>query len=700
LSRPSPAAEAAGYPLRSLREQETKARAILGSRSLAGVLGFLAWLASAHALAATQGWRGDGSGKYPNADPPLSWGRISKAVNGLRYSAQRPAEGIAGKPMRDGVPREWLVLGPLPLPEGAKVEQDTLPREAELAPVEGEKAGELTWKKVTADAALLDFAALFGKRQTGVAYAFANVFSEAGGAFRLNLTYVGGARVVVNGKPGPPFCARARIVLAKGWNRILLKASPGEQGDWFLIPILHACPPAEYEETGIAWKTVLPGAHPGFYGAGMGVGSPVVAGDRLYLLSEPHDLLCLRKTDGKVLWVRTNSYLDAATDEERKSPAGQEAAATAAKLDAINASLLSGPLTAKQCEEKAKLEKELYQAIRQAGNPQYRRGETPDVGYSGFAPVTDGQHVWVWFASGVTACYDLDGNRKWIRVDNRPMVEHGFSSSPVLADGKLIVFMRDLMAFDARTGKPAWQTPVAPHVGLNPAGLFHGTPLPTAIGGVPVIVLGNDSIVRASDGKVVYTPSGYIGAQCIASPVADAGTLFLATSGSMQLLIHTLPDAFADPLKLATRAVKLDTSAWPKYYMPWHLASPLVHDGLAYLVNNSGVLTVVDVRAAEVVYQRLLDLDHFQWVNEGAGRGIGISPVLAGGRIYIFGNNGGSVVIEPGPTFKQLAKNKLENAILAGHWAERQERFVANPVPDGRRLYVRGEATLYALGAP
>ncbi len=663
------------------------------------VLSVLASLWLHPALAAAQGWRGDGSGKYPNADPPITWGRISKAASGLRYSAERPAEGIVGKPMRDGVAREWLVLGPVPLPPDTKVEQDALPGEADLAPAEGDKQGELAWKKVTAGAALLDFAALFGKRPSGVAYAFTNLFSETGGAFRLNLTYVGGLRLVVNGKPGPPFCARARIALAKGWNRILLKASPGEQGDWFLIPILHACPPAEYEEAGIAWKAALPGAHPGFYGAGMGVGSPVIVGDRLYLLSEPHDLICLHKSDGKVLWLRTNSYLDAATNEEKKSPAGQEAAALAAKLDAINAALVAGPLTPKQCEEKAKLEKELYQAMRETGNRQYRRGETPDVGYSGFAPVTDGQLIWAWFASGVSACYDLDGNRKWIRVDNRPMVEHGFSSSPILVDGKLVVFMRDLMAFDAKTGALAWQTPVSPHQGLNPAGFFHGTPLATAIGGVPVIVLGNDSIVRASDGKVVYTPKD-IGAQCVASPIADAGMLFLVPAGGTRFLIHPLPDVFADPLKLATQTVKLDTSAWPKYYMPWHLSSPVVHDGLAYLLNNSGVLTVVDVKAAEVVYQKLLDLDHFQWVNEGAARGIGISLVLAGGRIYAFGDAGGSVVFEPGRTFKQLAKNKLENPVLIGHWAERQERFVANPVPDGKRLYVRGEATLYALGPP
>ena len=103
-------------------------------------------------------------------------------------------------------------------------------------------------------------------------------------------------------------------------------------------------------------------------------------------------------------------------------------------------------------------------------------------------------------------------------------------------------------------------------------------------------------------------------------------------------------------------------------------------------------------RAAKTVYQKLLDLDPLQAHNEGAARGVGVSLALAGGKLYIFGNNGAGLVIEPGRVYRQIAENKIENAVMAGHWSERQERFVANPVFDGQRLYVRGEANLYAIG--
>ena len=91
----------------------------------------------------------------------------------------------------------------------------------------------------------------------------------------------------------------------------------------------------------------------------------------------------------------------------------------------------------------------------------------------------------------------------------------------------------------------------------------------------------------------------------------------------------------------------IDVSAFPKNYVDWQLCSPVIHEGLAYLVNNAAVMTVVDVEAGTIVYQKMLDLDIFQAVNEGAARGIGISPILAGKHLYFLGNSGATLVIEP-----------------------------------------------------
>ena len=52
----------------------------------------------------------------------------------------------------------------------------------------------------------------------------------------------------------------------------------------------------------------------------------------------------------------------------------------------------------------------------------------------------------------------------------------------------------------------------------------------------------------------------------------------------------------------------------------------------------------------QIVYERLLDLDHFENSNEGAARGVGISPSLAGEKIYILGDAGATIVLKPGRT--------------------------------------------------
>jgi outer membrane protein assembly factor BamB len=640
------------------------------------------------------GWRGDGTGRFPAATPPTAWGRSSLATQGLRCRASATDARDPGTPMPDGVVREWLVLNPAPT--GVRVDQAFLPDEATLAPTENGKVGDSTWTKVAADTSWIDFGRLLGGERRGVGCAATNLYSEAGGKFRVNATQLGAFRITLNGKLLPAGYGRYSIDLAPGWNRVILKTAPHE-GGWACSFSLHARAPADYVDSNVAWRLPLPGVTGGFYGGGTGCSAPVIVGDRLYLTSEPHDLICVNKEDGRVLWVRTSSYFDASSPEDRATPAGLEAAGLAKQLDDVNALLARGPLGPKPLEEKVKLESALSERMKQIDPVRYRKWETPDVGFSGLTPVTDGKFLYLWFASGVTACYDLDGGRRWIRLDSLPAVEHGFSSSPQLVDGKVIVYMRDVFAFDAATGALAWRIPLVGHEGANPGGAFHGTHARADVGGVPLVVMGNGTIVRASDGHVLWKHPE-MGNQAISSPVVDGGRLFETSTGSMKFFIHDLPAAADEPFKPATRIVSVATTAFPHYYMPWHMASPLVHEGLAYLLNNSGVLTVVDVAEGKVVYQKMLDLDGFQTANEGPARGIGISPALGGKYLYLMGNSGTTLVLEPGRTYKQVARNRIENLASVGHWGERQERFVANPVFDGDRLYIRGEANLYAIG--
>ncbi|HEV7404563.1 MAG TPA: PQQ-binding-like beta-propeller repeat protein [Chthoniobacteraceae bacterium] len=657
---------------------------------------FLCWTLAALGGEQVTGWRGDGTGKFPDADPPLTWSRTSAAMAGLRFSAEK---ADAGTGMPDGVIREWLVAGPLPLIDQGAAGAITLPDEAALEPRAGEAAGETVWKRVPLDSGYLDFNRLLGKPEDSeaAALAFTRVFAPAGGKFRLNLTSVDKMTLWVNGKKPAQMGARMTVELAPGWNRLLLRTTPGDK-DWYAVPVLHGQGSGEYTDTGLAWHTPLPGVMPAFYGGGMGTGSPVIVGENLYLLSEPHDLICLRRSDGKVQWIRRASYFEAASDAEKAHPAYADAAALAGKIDAINDSFIAGSATAAQLEEKGKLEVGLRKQMNLIDPARYAYQPTPDVGFSGFTPCTDGRFIYCWFGDGVSACFDLAGRRQWLRIDQHAAVEHGFSSSPILVGDKFVVFMRDLIAIDRGTGRTAWRTQIVVPQGFNPGNYFHGSPAATAIGETSVILLGNGQVVRAEDGKVVWEEKP-INSSSVVSPVVEGKLTFHATHSNKDLMIRTLPEKFSEPLDLPAQTVVIDTSAFPKHYLPWHLSSPLVHEGLVYMVNNAGVLSVIEVAARKVVYQRLLDLDVFQGHNEGAARGVGISPTLVGRNVLLLGNNGGALVLEAGPRYHALAKNKIENVVMPGHWSERQERFISNPIAEGNRLYIRGEGGLYAIGA-
>ncbi len=397
-----------------------------------------------------------------------------------------------------------------------------------------------------------------------------------------------------------------------------------------------------------------------------------------------------------MLWIRRADFFEAAGDGDKKHPAYAEASALAGKIDSVNTSFIAGAASGEQLEEKARLETGLRKQMQRIDAAKYANQPIPDVGFSGYTPATDGQFIYAWFGDGVSACFTLDGVRRWIRVDQRSAVEHGFSSSPLLVGGKFVFFMRDLIALDCSGGKLVWQTPIVNAEDLNPGDFIHGSLVSAKIGNADVILLGNGTIVRAADGKFILHPQG--DNQSVPTPVIEGRQVFHVSQGNSNLTIRTLPDHLDDPMKLPTQTIAIDLSAFPKHYLPWHLSSPLIHEGLAYLVNNAGVLTVIDVAAEKIIYQKLLDLDVFQDHNEGAARGVGASPILAGGHIYILGNSGTMLVIDPGRTFRQIAKNKIENTVMVGHWSERQERSMANPVADGNRLYLRGEDGFYAIG--
>jgi hypothetical protein len=120
----------------------------------------------------------------------------------------------------------------------------------------------------------------------------------------------------------------------------------------------------------------------------------------MYLQSEPHDLICVNKANGKLLWIRRASYFEAGTEEEKKLLAYEAAHDLVLKIDGINGAFVASKVTAALGEQKAKLEKELLKQMKAIDKKKYASDVIPDVGYSGFTPSSDGKFI---YACSVTA---------------------------------------------------------------------------------------------------------------------------------------------------------------------------------------------------------------------------------------------------------------------------------------------------------
>ncbi|MCG8608871.1 PQQ-binding-like beta-propeller repeat protein, partial [bacterium] len=106
------------------------------------------------------------------------------------------------------------------------------------------------------------------------------------------------------------------------------------------------------------------------------------------------------------------------------------------------------------------------------------------------------------------------------------------------------------------------------------------------------------------------------------------------------------------------------------------IPSPLYHAGLIYLVKNGGMVTCLDAKTGEKRYQARL----------GAGGPYYASPIFGDSKIYTASARGVITVFEAGDTLRVLARNQLN------------ERVMATPAIVDGQIYVRTESRLIAFG--
>jgi len=390
-----------------------------------------------------------------------------------------------------------------------------------------------------------------------------------------------------------------------------------------------ANPPLEWsEKTNIRWKVEIPGR---------GSGTPVVWGDRLFVL--------------------TAVPADAALSESHAPLGGRTLRLHRFVVMAID----------------RKSGRTIWERTAREEIPH--EASHPDNGtWASSSAITDGEHVVAFFESRGLYVYDMDGKLVWQKDfgHKRMRNQFGEGTTPAL-HGNRIVLVWDhqgesfITVLDKRTGNEIWR---ARREEID----SWATPLVVDYAGRSQVIASGMNRLRSYDletGEIVWHSKG-LTMNPIPSPVAADG-LVIATSGfaGNDLKAVRLADAHGDITGSSAIVWSLNRDT---PYVP----SPLLYDGMLYLLKtNSAILSVFDAKTGTPHYQlqRLTNLGE-----------VFSSPVGAAGRVYITDRNGTTLVVRHGPKFEVLASNHLDDGFDAS----------ATLVDD--EIYLRGYRYLYSIG--
>lgn len=355
------------------------------------------------------------------------------------------------------------------------------------------------------------------------------------------------------------------------------------------------------EESGVAWKTPVPGR---------GWSTPVVGGGQIWLTTATEN--------GKELSVYC---LDQATGEVRHR-----------------------------------------EVLFQVANPEPLGN--PVNGYASPSGYLEDGRVFIHFGSYGTCCIDTKTFKKlWSRTDLPCRHYRGPGSSLSAYKDSLIVSMdgvdvQYVVALDKTTGKEVWKTDrSAEWNDLGPDGKpkmegdmrkAYCTPLLHTMAGTTQLITSGSKAsygYDAATGKELWklTYSGFSNAS---SPVFADGHVFL-NSGYGKAII------FALPLTADTKGDVTEKVAWSQAKRMPLRSSPVAHGGLLYCIADDGQFSALDVKTGEVV-----------WSDRMEGNYSG-SPVFVEGLILICNEQGKSFWVKPGKTLEIVNQNALSEGLLA-----------------------------------
>ena len=301
----------------------------------------------------------------------------------------------------------------------------------------------------------------------------------------------------------------------------------------------------------------------------------------------------------------------------------------------------------------------------------------PSNTYSTESPVTDGKHIFCYFATiGKVASVDLEGKLAWaVDVGAFPSGNgFGTGSSLTLSDGKLFIQCDNdkdsfVVALDTATGKKKWKRKRSSRTSWSTPFIWkQGKRTDLVICGSGTVT-GYDPASGKTNWRLTNTRSAFT-----ASPASDGKYIFLGNSGPFRQgpLLAIGPDIEGES-RLDTRKLPKGV-VWAKLRGGPGMASPVASGDYIYVCSR-GFLSCYNTKTGQQAYKSRLP----------SSKSIAASMWADDKHVFLLDESGKSFVIKSGPEFKVLRENDLDDL------------FWSTPAVTNGALLLRGANKLYCI---